>query len=138
MRRIACTSEKASEAEILASPSDGRTGVEKAVADQADTCPPVRMEPAMIKPGVCLLALSFLSTAAFADPQRPPEYNQVATSFDRIESSADAQHARLTRVAQQKIALGNEAARLRAVDGGTLTSAHRDYLQRKLDRINGG
>lgn len=91
----------------------------------------------MTKTALCLLAATLLTGAALADPPRPVEQDAMAASFASLDTVAASQHAgHINRIGRQKLALRDEALRLRAADGGTLTATHRAYLQRKLDRIN--
>jgi len=92
----------------------------------------------MIKPAACLLSVMLFAAAAFADPPRPNESNSLGSSLIALDSRApENRDVFVSQVGMHKLALREQALRLQQADGGTLTPAHRAYLQRKLDRING-
>lgn len=92
----------------------------------------------MNKTALCLVAGSLLAGFASAEPQRPLQSDSVSVGLASLDGAASSQHKmHMNRVGQEKLALRDEALRLRTADGGTLTVAHRTYLQHKLDRING-
>lgn len=97
----------------------------------------------MTRIALCLLAGSLLAGPALAEPPRPIESNPIwPGAVDRLstlDSQGSAQHVvYLNQVGLHKLRLRNEALRLQAADGGTLTPEHRARLQHELDRINGG
>lgn len=91
----------------------------------------------MTRIALCLLAGSLLAGAVLAEPSRPVESNSLGTSLIALENQTSAQRVLyLNQVGLHKLRLRDEALRLKAADGGTLTAEHRAYLQHKLDRIN--